>query len=346
MGVSAQTMTLPGGDARRRQPAGLAAGAPLSVINGPVAAMQWIAEEMSQAEVRLRELVVSDVAAVPTVAGYLVDAGGKRFRPALTALAARAIGYDGDVISLMCAGELLHIGSLLHDDVVDGGDERRGRPAAHTVWGNPVAVLSGDFCLARSVLLAAEAGGHRVVTELGKAVTRMAEGEVLQLQRAHDLSTDLEGYLDVIERKSAALIAWCAAAPAWARGDERTATALARFGRKAGVAFQVTDDVIDFHSGTGKVPGADVREGKITLPLLFAFEADPTLRDRVAAGVGNADATPELLTAIRSTGALERALAYADTLMTDAIDGLTDIPDGLGKDALCMLGRTLVDRAS
>jgi octaprenyl-diphosphate synthase len=346
MSVSAQTPTLPGGVATRRQPAGLAAGAPLSVINGPVAAMKLVAPELAQAEVKLRELVISDVAAVPTVAGYLVNAGGKRFRPALTALASRTIGYEGDVVSLMCAGEMLHIGSLLHDDVVDGGNERRGRPAAHTVWGNPVAVLSGDFCLARSVLLAAEAGGHRVVTELGHAITRMAEGEVLQLQRAHDLSTDLEGYLDVIERKSAALIAWCAAAPAWAMGDERNATALARFGRRAGVAFQVTDDVLDFHSGTGKVPGADVREGKITLPLLVAFDADPTLRDRVAAGVGNPDATAELLVAIRATGALDRALAYADNLINEAIDGLTDLPDGPGKDALAMLGRTLVDRAT
>lgn len=346
MSASAQTLILPGGDATRRQPAGLAAGAPLSVINGPVAAMRWVSDDLAQAERRLRELVISDVAAVPTVAGYLVDAGGKRFRPALTALASRAIAYDGDVVSLMCAGELLHIGSLLHDDVVDGGNERRGRPAAHTVWGNPVAVLSGDFCLARSVLLAAEAGGHRVVTELGHAVTRMAEGEVLQLQRAHDLSTDLEGYLDVIERKSAALIAWCAAAPAWAWGDERAATALARFGRKAGVAFQVTDDVLDFHTGTGKLPGVDVREGKVTLPLLFAFQADPTLRDRVAAGVGNAEATPALLAAIRATGALEHALTYADNLVNEAIAGLDDIPAGPGRDALAMLGRTLVDRAT
>ena len=344
MSVSAHP--LPGGPANRKQPAGLAGGAPLSTIDSPMAAMRVVAEDLMHAEMRLRELIISDVAAVPTVAGYLLNAGGKRFRPALTALGGKATHYTGDVVSLMCAGELLHIGSLLHDDVVDGGAERRGRPAAHTVWGNPVAVLSGDFCLARSVLLAAEAGGHTVVTELGKAVTLMAEGEVLQLQRAHDLSQDYAGYLDVIERKSAALIAWCAAAPAWAEGKDDWAAALAAFGRRAGVAFQITDDVLDFRGGTGKLPGADVREGKLTLPLLFAFEAEPQLRERVMEAVGDTSKTAALVESIQKTGALERALAHAEGMVNDAIGALEPLPDSEAKDALAVLGRTLVDRVT
>ena len=344
--MSASAQPLPGGTAQRKQPAGLAAGAPLSVVDDPMQAMRVVAEELMHAEMALREFIITDVAAVPTVAGYLLNAGGKRFRPALTALAAKATGYTGDVVSLMCAGELLHIGSLLHDDVVDGGDERRGRPAAHTVWGNPVAVLSGDFCLAKSVLLAAEAGGHAVVTELGHAVTKMAEGEVLQLQRAHDLSQDYAGYLDVIERKSAALIAWCAASPAWAQDQTEWGDALAHFGRRAGVAFQITDDVLDFREGTGKIPGADVREGKLTLPLLFAFETDPSLRQRVLDGVGDSTRTPELVAAIRETGALERALAHADSMVDDAIRSLDALPPSDARDALAVLGRTLVDRVT
>jgi octaprenyl-diphosphate synthase len=341
---SVQAVELPGGPARRDRPAGVAAGAPLTRIQGPVEAMAYIAPELAEAEHALREIVQSDVRAIPTVAGHLVDAGGKRFRPALTALAARAIGYEGDVVSLMCTGELLHLGSLLHDDVVDGGVERRGRPAAHTLWGNGVSVLSGDFCLARAVLLAAEAGGHRAVTELGRAVTEMAEGEVLQLQRAQDLSTDLDGYLDVVDRKSAALIAWCAAAPAWATGDERQADALARFGRRAGVAFQITDDVLDLMPGTGKPAGADVREGKLTLPLLFATRRDPSLAADIAAHRHDVEATPALVARVVATGAPTEALTYARGLVDDGVAALMALPAGPGRDALSVLGRYLVER--
>jgi len=142
--------------------------------------------------------------------------------------------------------------------VVDDADTRRGRPAAHTVYSNPAVILSGDFCLARAVLLAAEEGGHAAVTSLADAVTRMAEGEVLQLQRAGNLSTTLPEYLEMVDKKSAALIAWCASAGALAKGDARAAEALAAFGRGVGVAFQVTDDVLDYAEGTGKAAGQDL----------------------------------------------------------------------------------------
>lgn len=342
--MTAHAHALPGGPAERRKPAGLAAGAPLSAISTPMDAMRVVAEELMHAELKLRELVVSDVAAVPTVAGYLVDAGGKRFRPALTALGAQAVGAEVDVVSLMCAGELLHLGSLLHDDVVDDSPQRRDQQAAHTLWGNPIAVLSGDFCLARAVWLAAQAGNHRVVTELGQAVTHMAEGEVLQLQRAHDLSADLDGYLDVIERKSAALIAWCAAAPAWAIDDDDSAEILAAFGRRAGVAFQITDDVLDLSEGTGKPVGTDVLEGKLTLPLLYAMQELPDLKARIEAGRGNRSQTPALVQAIRDTGAPERALATATELIDRATADLHQLPPSPARDALTVLARTLVER--
>jgi octaprenyl-diphosphate synthase len=328
----------------RRSPSGLRAGAPLTRIDGPADALALVAEDLAAAETALRELVITDVAEIPMIAGYLADAGGKRLRPALTALARVTLGIDRMLPELMCTGELLHLGSLLHDDVVDDGATRRGKPTAHRLHGAPVTVLTGDFCLARAVLLAAEEGGFRAVTELGHTVTRMAEGEVLQLKRAHDLSTDIPGYLEVVDRKSAALIAWCAAAPAWMIGADEHADALARFGRGVGRAFQITDDVLDFQPGTGKEMGADVRERKVTLPLIEAMNRDPSIRIELEAGPPADDRVPLLVEKVRDTGALDHTLTIARSFVADALDALDTLPDNVGREALRVLGRYLVER--
>ncbi len=329
----------------RVRPAGILAGAPLSRIHGPADALGLVAVELAAAELALVELVHSDVAAIPAVGRYLAASGGKRLRPALTALGARAIGHVKPIGRLMCVGELIHLGSLLHDDVVDEADTRRGRTAAHHLFGNAATVLTGDFCLARAVLLASEEGGHAAVTHLAAAVTEMAEGEVLQLKHAGDLSCGYEQYLDVIERKSAALIAWCCAAPAWAAGDAKAADALSRFGRGIGTAFQITDDVLDYAAGTGKTPGADLRERKVTLPLLYAMRKRPALRAELEAGEPSADRLPGLMAEVIATGALEAALVDARRFVDDALAALTELPPGEGRDALAVLGRHLVERA-
>jgi len=320
---------------RRSRPAGLHAGARLTSIAGPEAALALVADELGRAEVELRALVVSDVAEVPAIAGYLLDAGGKRLRPALTALGARAVGFEGPVARLMCVGELLHLGSLLHDDVVDDATLRRGRVATHRVHGAPAVVLTGDFCLARAMWLAAQEGGFDAVEALGRTVTEMAEGEVLQLKRAGDLSTTFDTYLDVIDRKSAALISWCAAAGA--------AAALQRFGRGVGKAFQITDDVLDYATGTGKEPGADLRERKVTLPLIFAMEELPWLRARLVAAPADADVGP-WVEAITTTAALDRSLQVAQGFADDAMSALDELPAGEPRDALRVLGAYLVER--
>ncbi len=332
--------------ALRFEPAGVRAGSPGTRIEGPGQALALVAGDLTLAEATLRELIVTDVEAVPEVAGYLVAAGGKRLRPALTALGARAVGFSGPVRRLMCVGELLHLGSLLHDDVVDNGETRRGRPAAHRVYGNAVTVLTGDFCLARAVWLAAEEGGYNAVHALGQTVTEMAEGEVLQLQRAGDLSISVEQYLDVIARKSAALIAWCAAAGAWAAGAEALVAPLQRYGRAAGIAFQITDDVLDYAEGTGKKPGADLRERKVTLPLLIAMARIPGLRQRLEAGPPSADEVASLMVEVREVGALEQALAEARVRADDAVAALDELPDNEGTEALRVLARYLVDRTT
>lgn len=330
----------------RTRPAGLGAGAPLSRIDGPAEALALVAPELLAAESALRELVMSDVAEVPTIAGYLLDAGGKRLRPALTALGARAVGHTGPIARLMCVGELIHLGSLLHDDVVDEGEMRRGRPAAYRLHGAPGAVLTGDFCLARAMLLAAEEGGFEAVRDLGATVTEMAEGEVLQLKRAGDLSTAYDDYLDVIDRKSAALIAWCASAGALAAGASEAAEALHRFGRGVGVAFQISDDVLDYAEGTGKQPGIDLRERKVTLPLLLAMRAFPELRPRLEQGPLSDAELAQWVARIRGSDVLERSLAVAHERARDAVAALDVLPDSDARDALRVLARYLVERTA
>lgn len=333
-----------GGRAVRTHPAGLMAGAPLASIHGPGDALALVAEELAAAELELRGLVRTDVQAITQIARYVVDSGGKRLRPALTALGARAIGAGPVSARLMCVGELLHLGSLLHDDVVDDGEVRRSQPAAHKVYGNAVTVLTGDFCLARAVLLASEEGGAAAVHALGEVVTEMAEGEVLQLQRAGDLSCSVDQYLDVVARKSAALIAWCVRAQALARGNAAQADALESFGRQVGIAFQIADDVLDYADGTGKTKGADLRERKVTLPLIYAMERLPWVRDALSAGPPSPDQVGALLAAIRETDALEAATAEARRRVEAAIDALSSLPNNDGTRALRSLAVYLVER--
>ncbi len=327
----------------RARGVGLEAGAPLTWVRTPAEAFALVGADMAAAEVRLGELVGSEVAVVTAIGAYLAASGGKRLRPLLTALGAGAVGHAPSP-DLLCVGEMIHLGSLLHDDVVDEATERRGRPAAHRLYGNAGVILTGDFSLARAVLLAATAGGHLAVTRLAEAVTAMAEGEVLQLQRAGDLSTTRAEYLETIDKKSAALISWCAAAGAYAStgpGDP-TADVLARYGREIGVAFQITDDVLDYQPGTGKPVGQDLREKKLTLPLLLAMDREPGLRVRVERG----DDVSALCATVRGCRALDDALAEARARVESAIALLAALPPGPCVDALVVLGRHLVDRAT
>ncbi len=329
---------------RRLRPAGVAAGARLTRVAVPGHALALTAPALQLAEQRLVALVGNKVDVVETIAAYLVEAGGKRLRPMMVALGAGAVGYTGPLDGLMCAGELIHLGSLLHDDVVDLGLLRRGRPSAPVVYGNAASILTGDFCLARAVLLAAEEGGHRAVTALAAAVTSMAEGEVLQLQQAGDLNTSRALHLDMVDRKSAALLSWCAAAGAYTLEDEHSAEALARFGRAVGIAFQITDDVLDYLPETGKMPGADLRERKVTLPLIHAMAARPELRARLARAAPEPDELPALIEEVRATGALDLTLDEARARVADAQEALDGLPDGPHRRALAELSLYLVER--
>jgi octaprenyl-diphosphate synthase len=196
------------------------------------------------------------------------------------------------------------------------------------------------------MLLASEEGGGLAAQELARAVTEMAEGEVMQLRWAGDLSCDVSTYLQWVERKSAALISWCVAAGAWSKDDRVGARALAGFGRGVGIAFQITDDVLDYRSGTGKKAGTDLKQRKVTLPLLKAMEKDEDIRKLLEQGSPDEALTESLITRIQATGALDDALETARGLVNESTAQLEALPGGEGRDALAVLGRYLVERVS
>jgi octaprenyl-diphosphate synthase len=287
------------------------------------------------------------IPAVSEIGQYLASAGGKRFRPLLTCLGAGAAGFDGSVGDLACIGELIHLGSLLHDDVVDDGQERRGQPSAQRVYGNPAVILTGDYCVAHGLLLAAEHGGHTAVAKLAWTVSAMSEGEVTQLLNRGNLDLDIRSYLEIVHKKSATLIAWCAAAGAWAMEDHAASEALYTYGLSVGTAFQITDDVLDYtgqKTMTGKRRGQDLAERKMTLPLLIAMEREPGLRERLRQGNPSPERIPALLERVQASGATEAALQEARDLVDNGLAALHTLPESIHRDGLESLAHHLVDR--
>src|SRR3982751_1280936 len=271
-----------------------------------------VSDEMKVVEVRLAERMESPIGSIPQIGAHLLGAGGKRLRPLLSVLAARAAGVPAEHgVAVGCAAELIHTATLYHDDVVDDGRVRRGRPAARMVYGNGVVVLVGDFCLARALETVALTGSLVAVQSLAATVTEMAEGEVAQLERAGNPDSTAEDYFRVIDRKTASLIAWCARVGGSV--SEALAGPLERYGRALGRAFQIADDVLDAaidEATAGKSVGHDLQEGKLTLPVLLACEADPALarrvREHLGAQGGPAGIVAEILADVRAAGGVAR----------------------------------------
>jgi len=312
-----------------------------------------VAGELNEVEDRLTDLLQSSIAIIPELSGQLAFAGGKRFRPLVALLAARAAGFiDPLRITIAAVGELLHTATLLHDDVIDSGEYRRGRPTARMQFGNGMAVLTGDFCLARGLQAIAYAGRLAAVQTLADAVTRMAEGEVAQLQVAGDASLDRERYYLVIDRKTAALIAWCASVGGLL--EPQVSAAMHRYGLEIGYAFQIADDVLDYTSDvdqTGKARGQDLRDGKLTLPLILACEADPGLRRRLLQLLGDGppidpDAASEIVARVATSTAVEQAAAVAEAHARVAIAQLPALPPSPAREALVELARYVARRRS
>lgn len=239
-----------------------------------------IAEDMRAVDAVIRGRLRSDIALIGTIGEYIISGGGKRLRPAVLLLIARALGYRGTAHTQLAAViEFIHTATLLHDDVVDESDLRRGRPTSNSMFGNAASILVGDFLYSRSFQMMVDVGSMRVMRILADATNRIAEGEVLQLMNVHDPSVDEARYLMVVERKTATLFEAAARIGAvLARADMATESACARYGASLGTAFQMIDDVLDYSGNAediGKRLGDDLREGKTTLPLIHALRSSP-----------------------------------------------------------------------
>ncbi len=246
-----------------------------------------IAEELSAVEDRLQEPAQDSGVLLSVVASYALGSGGKRIRPALLLLTARACGTDqrGRIVTLASVAEMMHAATLVHDDIVDHSTKRRGRPSAAALWGSDVSVLAGDFLFSRAIQLLVADGDMRILQSFADATVAMIEGEVLQLQLLHDLKIGDADYLRIVTGKTAALMSAAARAGALVAGASMaTAEGMAAFGLNLGIGFQLVDDALDYtarEERLGKPVGSDFREGKITYPLIHLMRT-ASAEDRVA----------------------------------------------------------------
>lgn len=310
------------------------------------------ADDMARVDICIREALASDVVLIDQVMHYIVGSGGKRLRPLLLAISARACGYTGEHhYPLAAIVEFIHTATLLHDDVVDESDSRRGQQTAHAVWGNAAAVLVGDFLYSRSFQMMVGLESMRVMEILADTTNTIAEGEVLQLLNMGDPDVTEAAYLKVIDNKTARLFeAACRLAAVIAGQPADIEEALARYGTHLGRAFQLADDLLDYTGDAdtlGKNVGDDLAEGKPTLPLIHARQrCESHERELIDAAVrdGGLERLDEILAITRRTGALdataERARQEADT----AAQALAALPDSEWKRALETLARLSVDR--
>ncbi|QOW20279.1 polyprenyl synthetase family protein [Lysobacter ciconiae] len=307
---------------------------------------------MTAVDALIRRRLASDVVLINQVSEYIINAGGKRLRPMLLLLAAGALGHRGpDAHQLAAVVEFIHTSTLLHDDVVDESDLRRGRRTANAVWGNAASVLVGDFLYSRSFQLMVELGSMHVQTILADTTNRIAEGEVLQLLHVRNPDTDEAAYIRVIERKTAVLFAAATRLGALLAGvDEATQDKLHDYGLNLGFAFQIADDVLDYASDAetlGKNLGDDLAEGKATLPLIHAIRhSDPDTAATLRAAIqdGDAGALPVVLAAINATRGLDYSRQLARDYAARAVAALEGLDDNAHLGALRGLADYAVNR--
>ena len=314
-----------------------------------------VAGDMNGVNSVILERMQSKVALIPELAGHLIAGGGKRMRPMLTLACATLLGYPGTRHhKLAAAVEFIHTATLLHDDVVDGSGMRRGKRTANLIWGNPASVLVGDFLFSRAFELMVEDGSLRVLRILSHASAVIAEGEVDQLTAQRRIETDEDHYLDIISAKTAALFAAaCRVSPVVAEASEEAEHALEAYGRNVGIAFQLSDDVIDYASDAatmGKGVGDDFRDGKMTLPVILAYAGgsdDDRAFWRTAIG-GERISDDDLTHATRllqDSGALTHTIERARQYARRAIDALAMFPASKAKTALTEAAEFAVARA-
>jgi octaprenyl-diphosphate synthase len=315
-----------------------------------------LASELNRVNQLIIERMQSPVALISRLAGHIIASGGKRLRPMLTLGCARLCGYNGSRhIGLAAAVEFIHTATLLHDDVVDASDLRRGRDTANAVWGNKPAILVGDFLFSRSFELMVEDGSLRILEILSRASSVIAEGEVLQLMTQNDLRSTEASYLEVIQAKTAELFAAASRIGAVLAGrPHEEEEALDRYGRNLGIAFQLVDDMLDFsarQSELGKSIGDDFRDGKVTLPILIAVaRGDRDERAFWHRALEDMDQRPgdleRAIALIERHGAVAETLSRARTYAAVAVDSLSNFCDCVERRALIEAAGFATERSS
>ncbi|WP_310001599.1 polyprenyl synthetase family protein [Caulobacter segnis] len=339
-----------------------AAAATLPRKSGSVDRLVRLAEtDMAGVNRLITERMQSDVPIIPALAEHLIAAGGKRLRPLLTVAAARLAASDGagsdndHCLKLAAAVEFIHTATLLHDDVVDGSALRRGKVAAHLIWGGAQSVLVGDFLFARAFELMVETNSMKALEILARASRVIAEGEVMQLMRSHDLNLSQALYLEIIQAKTAELFAAASEAGAVSAGvDQTRADALKAYGLNLGLAFQLVDDALDYSGATetlGKNAGDDFREGKATLPLLLAIaRSGPREAEFWERAVGRREQTEADFRRAREliigTGALDATLDLATDYADKAKAALAIFPANDWRESLESLADFAVSRTA
>ena len=300
-------------------------------------------QELRITEDRLKDLFKSRVYQIPYIGNYLIEGGGKRIRPLLLILSAEVAGYAGDArTTLASIIESIHTASLLHDDVIDGAEIRRGKSPAHSMWGNQVVILVGDFLYSNALRLAVMHKSQKIMETLSEATTKMTEGEILQLIKTGDPAITEDEYLDIISSKTGALFsAACRTGAILGSVSADKENALAHFGMKTGIAFQMADDILDYtadESELGKRLGKDLKEGKITLPIIYLFktasdteveEVKEVMKSRVTKG-----GLKKILKLLKKYDAIELSLHKARDIISDAKKELALFSDSPAKEAL------------
>lgn len=317
--------------------------------------LQLVAGDMNAVNTVILDRMQSQIPLIPELAGHLIAGGGKRMRPMLTLSSARLIGYTGTRHHRLAASvEFIHTATLLHDDVVDGSDLRRGKRTANIIWGNPASVLVGDFLFSRSFELMVEDGSLKVLKILSNASAVIAEGEVNQLTAARRVDLGEDRYLDIINAKTAALFAAaCRISAVVAERPEGEELALDAYGRNLGIAFQLVDDAIDYVSdaGTmGKDAGDDFREGKMTLPVILAYarggaEDRKFWKDAIEGRRQSDEDFAHAIDMVRQTRSVDDTLARARHYGQRAIDAIGGFANGKAKDAMIEAVEFAVARA-
>lgn len=313
-----------------------------------------VREDLEQLDETIHARLASDVILVNQVAHYIVGGGGKRLRPLLVLIAARACGYTGPHhVDAAAIVEFIHTATLLHDDVVDHSELRRGKDTANSLFGNEASVLVGDFLYSRAFQMMTEIGIVRIMEVLANASNLIAEGEVLQLMNCNDPDTTEHRYLEVIRRKTAMLFEAGTRIPAILAGQSvQVEDSLAEFGQRLGVAFQLVDDLLDYQAEAdemGKNVGDDLAEGKPTLPLIHAMvNGDEAQRALIRGAIenGGLDDLGSIRDAIESTGGLEYTARLARQEADAAVKALAQIPDSAYRDALATLADIAVERSN